>query len=924
MGFKVLVLNCRSILNKILKFEQLVELVGADIIVGTESWLREEISSNEVFPKGYIIYRRDRQIGRGGGVFIAVREALPSSLNFVDPQEEILGVNVKFGRVSRVVVGLYRSPSQDFKILENLDNFLNCPSLDGKDILICGDLNLPNVDWSFLSNSNSVSQILIDDIFKRRNFVQIVNTGTRQRPSGQASVLDVCLTNFDSDNMRVTIEDGISDHFSVVIEYLGSVSPSPTIERRHWLYRLGDRVGFGNFLESKFLEWSAIRDIDQQWNKFRSLLEEGKFKFVPSKLVKVGRDPVYYDRTIKKLKRKCRVAYSNRNRSPRDKEKFRKLNRLLIEKKKLARVNYLNNYIDRNSSDRNWFNVYSFLKGLNVSASIPALLAEGGDLVEDNVLKANLLNRQYSSVFVAPEVGEVGLECPSGDQMGDLSIVESDVVLGIKALKSGKASGEDQINSDLLKFVVDNVSKFLSFLFNRCLEEGIMPRVWKRALVVPVYKGGDKSLASNYRPVSLTSVVCKILERLIDSRVRSYLEGRRWFYHRQHGFRTGYSCGSQLVSFVQDLQDALDKNQRVDAVFLDFAKAFDKVSHKILLKKLSTLGLSVKLVRFIKCFLCERTQIVKVGNGLSDSVDVTSGVIQGSVLGPLLFLIYVNDLPSVVQSSIRLFADDCVVYRIVDGDRDKAILQDDLDQIVEWCGSNSMELNHSKSNLVRFGCRSLISTENYFVNGNIINESKFYKYLGIHIQANLKWDTHINFIVNKAYRKLGMFGRVLRGTSREVKSKVYLTYVRPNLEYCSMVWDKHSKQLEGKVEMVQRRAARFVFGKFDRFSSPSLMIRELGWASLLERREWAKLRVMFKAYQGIRSWEEISSRFREPNYYSRVDHRRKIQKPRFLKNVGLHSFVGSGIDLWNGLSVNTWDYSPLPPMIKSIINFVKS
>jgi hypothetical protein len=191
------------------------------------------------------------------------------------------------------------------------------------------------------------------------------------------------------------------------------------------------------------------------------------------------------------------------------------------------------------------------------------------------------------------------------------------------------------------------------------MNNGTLPGDWKRATVVPIHKGGDRSLVTNYRPVSLTSVVCKQMEHVIASYLRQLWEGNDWLYEGQHGFRLGYSCESQVITVCQDIADTLDKGDRMDAIIVDFSKAFDLVPHCRLLVKIANSGVDTRVVVWIREFLTGRMQRVRVGGELSDEARVTSGVPQGSVLGPLLFLAYVNDIGRNIESNIRLFADDC-------------------------------------------------------------------------------------------------------------------------------------------------------------------------------------------------------------------------------------------------------------------------
>src|SRR5215469_9185024 len=222
---------------------------------------------------------------------------------------------------------------------------------------------------------------------------------------------------------------------------------------------------------------------------------------------------------------------------------------------------------------------------------------------------------------------------------------------------------------------------YLARLLDITLNNGTLPGDWKKATVIPIHKGGDRSLVTNYRPVSLTSVVCKQMEHVIASHLRQEWDKNDWLYEGQHGFRPRYSCESQVITVCQDIADALDNGDRIGAIIIDFSKAFDLVPHGRLLTKIAKTGVDSRVVVWIREFLLGRTQRVRVGGHLSEEVRVTSGVPQGSVLGPLLFLAYVNDIWRNIEPNIRLLADGCVIYRKIMDSSDIDRLQKDLNRL---------------------------------------------------------------------------------------------------------------------------------------------------------------------------------------------------------------------------------------------------
>jgi hypothetical protein len=262
-----------------------------------------------------------------------------------------------------------------------------------------------------------------------------------------------------------------------------------------------------------------------------------------------------------------------------------------------------------------------------------------------------------------------------------------------------KSVGPDGIPGAILKMGGEAMIPYLARLLDIKINNGTVARDYKKATVVPIHKGGDRSVVKNYRPVSLTSVVCKQMERVIAGYIRQVWEDKDWLYEGQHGFRPGYSCESQLITVCQDISD---KAARLDAIIIDFSKAFDLVPHDRLLKKIATSGVDSRVVVWIREFLIDRSQRVRVGRHYSAEVRVTSGVTQGSVLVPLLFLAYVNDIWKNIESKIRLFADDCIIYRKFLNIEDVEKLKRDLDRLVDWAEESEMKINPNKSKALSF------------------------------------------------------------------------------------------------------------------------------------------------------------------------------------------------------------------------------
>ena len=342
------------------------------------------------------------------------------------------------------------------------------------------------------------------------------------------------------------------------------------------------------------------------------------------------------------------------------------------------------------------------------------------------------------------------------------------------------------------------------------MAKSTLPNQWRMANVVPIFKKGLKSKPNNYRPVSLTSIPCKMIEHIILHQLNMYLD--KLICKNQHGFRKKVSCSTQLLNTVHAIVKSVDEGNCIQAVALDFAKAFDKVSHNLLIQKLIKCDIPLQLVRWIKSFLKNRYQKVTVDGYTSELKPVTSGVPQGSVLGPTLFLIYINDIVEVVNSEIRLFADDALLFSTLQDSKSIETFQQDLRSLEIWASKWEMSFNTSKCNLIFFGNTQTIDITSlkYTLGNDVLKIENDIKYLGVTISRSLKWDTHINEIINKAYRILGFLKISLYSAPVKVKLMAYMTLCRPLLEYASDVWDPYTKTVINDIEMIQNKAIRFI------------------------------------------------------------------------------------------------------------------
>ena len=515
--------------------------------------------------------------------------------------------------------------------------------------------------------------------------------------------------------------------------------------------------------------------------------------------------------------------------------------------------------------------------------------------------KAEEFNGQFSDVFTKSEYKQVPLMDRSAPFMHDIVVTKEGVTKLLKGLNPSKALGPDELHPRVLKELAMELGPVFAHLFQQSIDTGEIPKEWSLANICPLFKKGDRSLARNYRPVSLTCIPCKLLEHIVCSNIMAHLDEHELLSDRQHAFRKWHSCETQLTTVINDWAKILDKKGQVDTFILDFEKAFDTPPHELLKSKLFSYGIGGTTLNWINAFLCFRQQRVVVNGIKSDWAPVVSGVPQGTVLGPLLFSLYINDISADIESEIRLFADDCVCYREIKNEEDTLKLQRDIDRLGSWARKWGMRFQPVKCNMMQLtNKRSSKIQANYTLEGTLLENVESIKYLGVTITNDLKWNTHISNVCTKANRTLGFLRRNLYSCPPDVKEAAYKGLVRPVLEYGSSVWDPHTHGLQEELEKVQNRAARFVTGNYV-FETGSMtgILGQLKWESLKKRRKDSRLILLYK---GLKGKARIPTDDLIPkNRRCRNQHSLAFQIPSASKEAYKSSFFPQTIRDWNDL-----------------------
>ena len=850
------------------------------IICIVESHLSSlNVEEAEVTIPNFRVFREDRKNNSGfGGSVIFVHNSLKvSKLDWFENTESLaVKVHISNDKIVNVVC-VYRSPNltkaENNKLLNQLDKvpFL---SEQLENIIMVGDFNLPNVDWVngiVVAPIDSIDQKIITqneylDLFTAKGLHwYIEQEPTRYKLVGntlQTSLLDQIFANNDCviGDVNLIAPLGKSDHACIEIEAnFRSNIEFINIKQRNWSKVTAEFV----VEKGNNIDWSYSCDanvnvnVNAMWDELNAKIQS-IIACVPEAVLKVNRhgDPLEKlpwdsSRLVRKRKEKdkiwrafdgkpCMVNFQSALGKQKEYETVEYEEKLKHEQKIVKNLKY------------NCKPLFRYMKSKSKARkNVSTLKNESGNLTESPAETAELLAKFFQSIHSPEEFGPLLEKCYKSNVHSTMNVLEissEDVRLLLSKLDVGKSMGPDEIHPKILRFLSTNEDfiNAITILFNTCIKFKSIPNIWKTATVVSLHKKGSIHLPSNYRPVSLTCILCKVFEKFVRTHILDYITTE--LVSNQHGFVMGKSTLSNLLESIDAINEYLSYGNCADILYLDFSKAFDTVSHYRLLIKMENLGISSNIIDIVKDFLSNRTMRVRVGSAFSESYDVPSGVPQGSVLGPLLFLIFINDLPSSIKSFVELFADD---VKLLVGPSMHDVVQADLDRLTEWEEIWKLKFNIDKCKVLHIGVSN--TKYNYKLNNKELDKITEERDLGVIFDDSFKFNCHILSIVSKANQKIGWVMRNILSRSAYVITRVYKTLIRPHIEYCTQAWApvaRHGNwQLILKLESVQRKVTRLVSGLKN--ISYRERLKSLGLTTLLERRMRGDLIETFKIINGI-------------------------------------------------------------------------
>ena len=883
-------------MDKLLDFQSYIFEKKPDLVILNETWLTKDHLDNEVFPNNtYTVFRVDRSQKthpldannpnkfrrKGGGVLIAVKADLAietKEIKIIRSKAEILSVELKLSATDMIcITTCYRVGTLGHANFCEIEKHLKsiATTKKYKRHIIVGDFNLSQVTWPNGRSPLELERQFVD-LFDDLGLEQIITNPTHEG----GNILDLLFTNSNGYIKNVTVlnknEICSSDHYGIIFK-LGKAKLKflkrkvYNFKKANWdeLNRDINRVRWDSYLQ--------YTDAESAWLNFKRILFQLIDKHIPIVTIKDKGCPPWFDNDTFKLCRKkerLRAKYKQTGLAY-DYLKFsqcRKQFKTLIKEKMNA--NFEDEMDPAIVSKKFW----SHLKTTSGSSRIPESVNYNGRFRNNPVDQSKLFNDYFADQFSSASNYNIRINFEN-DGINDIEFNFRHVRKLLRRANVNKAPGPDRIHGKILKNCSGSLAYPLSLIYRTSYNTGLIPSEWKLANVVPVHKKGSKANVENYRPISLTCLVMKIFENIIRDELMHKCE--HLLNDNQHGFLPQRSCTTQLVTFNDSLAVSLNDNIRTDVIYFDFAKAFDSVNHDIILRKLrDKFAINGTLLKFLVNYLENRKQCVVIGGAKSGLKNVTSGVPQGSILGPLLFVIFINDMINSISlgTNIALYADDTKIWRKIENWSDHDILQKDINNLYEWSVNNKMKFHPQKCKVLIVNMHESNSIWDiifpfqsyyYHLNGIDLEFTSNVLDLGIIITTKLSWRDQCLALFSKASSRLGILKRVCHFVNCQKQKRIlYLALVRSQFEHCGNIWRPCTEELIRKLENIQRRGVKWILSEHGHHYNDLeylKRLKDLDMFPLREKFDYSDLVLFQKIYYG-------NSVITLPNYLHAITH----------------------------------------------------
>ena len=932
-GYQICHLNIRSLLRH--KDELALTLSNNDIICVSETWLTDKIPDSLLEIPSFNFIRQDRnnpgKKKKGGGILVYYKDFLSPfvtplpELNTNDSNFEQLWLRLDKPGWKRLYVATgYRPPSGKIDAFINilkqsingaLNQHHNCP-----DLIILGDFN---VDYS---KTRHPDRRTLKNLFDDLGLKQIINTPTRITNKCK-SVIDLIITNILGDTIAGSgvFDVIISDHLPVYINIKKSRKRHQHIPIYTRLYRLYSYENFSNTLldnQQWCMFWNNANSIDECWYQMQEIVLDSLNKICPLKKIvrRIDQYP-WVDKelltaiSLKNRLYKMAARKNGDNNYWKDYKNQRSIvRRLLISKRRNYIMHTLNN--NRDDPKRFWKEVSQNLHfGKTRSDVSPIQLKnESGDLLS-GLDASNILNQYYATVgerlalkFAPPNATNINRipnqHYPMYEPMVFRFVDIREMTSLVKSLKNNNPLGIPHLKTTILKDALKILVLELTFLINKCLDNAYVPLTWKKGIITPIPKVSCCTSPSDYRPISVLPAVSKILERAVYNQLVYYLEVNGLLDSRQHGFRRGRSTLSAIYEVVQHLYDNMDQGNITYCAFIDYSKAFDTLDHAILLRKLHFLGISAHVVSWCRSYLESRQQSVKNQTDVSRELTIKYGVPQGSILGPLFFIIYVNDLLQEfgqLDPKITLYADDTVIYVSSKSPRDACKrLENGLTKLSRWCNTNKLSINVKKTKLLVVDLQSVCTGyAKPKLNGQELDQVNSYNYLGVSIDDKLDFGKFLREKYGKVHSRVYQLGKMRKYINSSISCIIYKQMIVPLSDYSDFMIRSGPQNEISRLVKLHERAIRIIDNK----QHPGLSEENLAEIHRIPpikiRQDEHLLSMMYR----LSKKDELLEHER-PNIHLRGRNKIKFKKYKRTYEKYLKSPLARGISLWDRLPEN--------------------
>ena len=927
-GINVLYTNADQLPNKLDELKTRIDIEKPHIIAIVEVNTKSCKNKPELIIfniDGYTLFHRNvSQNGRG--IVIYIQKSI-TNVTEIDPKikfEEQMFLSIPLKAKDRLLLGcIYRSDSGSE---ENNDQLLSLMKetvkMNHSHVLILGDFNYKEIEWGNWTTHKSEDSREYKFIQTVRDtyYHQHVMLPTRSRVDHTPSTLDLVFTSERNmiDDIDYQSPIGKSDHNVLIfkLKLYHSVKYKP---KKIYNYNKGDYEKMRSLLCINWdMELENLKECpEKQWLFIKEKIIDAKEKCIPSynlneqnKQTRKGNvniTPSTRERIRKKHRCWTRFQEAKKRHQSNVDDKHKEYRTIRNEVTRLmdeARANKEREIAEK--AKQNSKVMWKYIKSkTKVKEDISPLYDKRSKkLTTDETEKAELLSDFFQSVFTKEPHGDIpkptkrNLKSPP---LEDIKITEEIVLKKLNKLDITKSQGPDEIGPRILKELSREIVKPLTILYKNLLKQGKVPDEWKRGIITAIYKKGDKKDPGNYRPISLTCIICKILESIIWDAIVEHMLTNRFFSKYQYGFISKRSASLQLLKVLEIWSNILDNGGTIDNINMDFMKAFDTVPHKRLIAKIKSYGICGEIIRWIEEYLKNRKQCVNVNGYKSQWRDVLSGIPQGSVLGALLFVIYINDLPENIKSYIFLFADDAKFFKEVSCKEDAQEMQVDLNTLDDWSNTWLLKFHPDKCVNLRICLNNHQEKYKYMLGNNELKDVNKVKDLGIIVDSKLKFDQHIATKVNKANAVMGTIKRTFKHLDLETFKLLYCSQVRSQLEYGNQVWCPHLKKDINLIESVQRRATKCV-----------RQIRHLSYQERLETLQIPTLTHRRARGDMIEAWKilniydkEITPTLLKPPQDVTRGHTQKLYRSQSKKlHPKHHSFNQRVVNPWNSLTEN--------------------